>query len=275
MLIPKIFRSHGASDAVQGYWIVSERAGADERRDINFQKFNGEVPGDQTKLKNDVERTLSSLYILYPTARDKQKFDAYFDKLLSLSQVGLVGVRPSTTTAADALASLHSEILDQEAGRVKNSYLRRVGLWGLALLAPTVVISVVLTIWVPASGLRDVYRNVALIWSACMVGTWLSVASRKLTMSFFDLAKLEEDRLDPSIRLVFTGLLTAVLALLLYTGVVTITVGAFHANDWSKLPQNSLLLGALAGIGEKALPANILPHAAALLRGGHTAKAGA
>jgi predicted membrane protein len=86
-------------------------------------------------------------------------------------------------------------------------------------------------------------------------------------MSFYDLARIEEDQLDPSIRLAFTGLLTLVLALMLSTGLIAVTIGGFHANEWPKSVEDALLLGALAGLGEKALPANIMKHAGSLMMG--------
>jgi hypothetical protein len=55
-----------------------------------------------------------------------------------------------------------------------------------------------------------------------MAGVRLSFGARKTSIRFEDLHILEEDRLEPLVRLVFAGLLTLVLALLFSTQAVTI-----------------------------------------------------
>ena len=69
---------------------------------------------------------------------DKQTKKKYFDKLLSLSQVGLVANPAQTETAEFALMKLKDEIVLVEGKRIKNHYMKYLGmqtLHGIALLS--------------------------------------------------------------------------------------------------------------------------------------------
>ena len=59
---------------------------------------------------------------------DKQTKIKYFDKLLSLSQVGLVANPAQTETAEFALMKLKDEIVLVEGKRIKNHYMKYLGI---------------------------------------------------------------------------------------------------------------------------------------------------
>lgn len=54
------------------YWAVVERRGEDGVKDIDFQVLSAGCPSDQQVLKNRIERTLSTLRLVYP-GTDSQK----------------------------------------------------------------------------------------------------------------------------------------------------------------------------------------------------------
>ncbi len=94
-----------------------------------------------------------------------------------------------------------------------------------------------------------------------MIGVWCSFAARKAILTFFDLARIEEDRLDPPLRLIFSGLLTFILGLIFLTGFANVVVGTFQGAHFIHDGAVALLIGALSGIAEKALPVAILQRA--------------
>lgn len=246
-------------EAAVGYWTVERRKGEDGTLDIYFKVLKSGCPADQQRLKNEVERTLSALRVLYAGSVGG-KFEEAFAKLLSLAQVGLAGPSPSTSVAEAALESLQNEIVDREAGRVKNDYMIKLGKWALGFCIAGVVLYFLSgTEWSP-SQIRD-YRNFFLLWSGCMVGVWCSFAARKAVLTFFDLARIEEDRLDPPLRLIFSGLLTFILGLIFLTGFANVVVGTFEGAKFIHDAAVALLIGALSGIAEKALPVAILQRA--------------
>jgi hypothetical protein len=108
-------------------------------------------------------------------------------------------------------------------------------------------------------------RNYFLLWVGCMAGAWCSFASRKVILTFFDLSRLEEDRVDPPLRLIFAGLLTGILGLIFATGFANVTVGTFNGATFLHSGTTALLIGALAGIAEQALPGAITQKAQTIL----------
>ncbi len=241
-----------------GFWNIYEVPNATPR-DIYFGVLKSGCPSAQQQLKDEIERTLSCLRSILG---DGARFNDAFDKLLKLSQVGLVGAEPATATAQAALLSLQAEVVDREGGRVKNAYMLKLGLWaaGSALLSTSLFfIFEAHPTWPPRELLN--YRYFLLLWAGCMAGAWASFATRKSVLNFFDLAIVEEDRTEPALRLVFSGVLTVFLALIFTTGLANVIIGGFHASDLIRSGSTALLTGAFAGLAEKALPAAILKRA--------------
>ena len=94
-----------------------------------------------------------------------------------------------------------------------------------------------------------------------MMGTWASFAARKVTLTFDDLAELEQDRLSPAMRLIFTGVLTFIFALTFLTGMVQIEIGGFRTSDLMRDGVVAMLAGAFFGLLEQSLPAAIMERA--------------
>lgn len=254
-------RQQSAEAKSTGYWAVEPRTGEDTQPDIFFRVLTAGCPAEQQRLKNEIERALSALRVIYAES-SSGKFNEAFAKLLNLAQVGLVGPKPATSVAVSALDSLKSEIVDREAGRIKNNYMIKLGKWALAFCAIGVIAYLVAGIdseLVPAQ-VRH-YRNFLLLWSGCMIGVWCSFASRKVIMGFFDLAGIEEDKVDPPLRLIFSGLLTSILGLIFVTGFANIVVGTFEGAKFLNNGSVALLIGALSGLAEKALPGAIMQRA--------------
>ena len=154
-------------------------------------------------------------------------------------------------------------MVDREAGQIKNGYMIKLGSWAL-LFALVAAATYALLRY---SGVAPWYgnRNYLLLWIGCMVGAWCSFASRKVILTFFDLARIEEDRVDPPLRLIFAGLLTVILGLIFATGFADRVVGTFHASNFLTHGSIALLIGALAGISEQALPGAITQKARSIL----------
>ncbi|MGQ0686369.1 hypothetical protein [Bradyrhizobium sp.] len=253
------------TDGQKGYWIVAERLGDDGQKDIHFKVVAPGCPSEQQTLKNRIERTLSNLRAIHPTGGPK--FNEAFSKLLGLSQVGLVGSNPSVTVAEAALDSLQAEIVDREAGRVKNDYMLKLGRWALAFAFIAVIAYFLLDKYGPNFPRQLVYyRTFFLLWTGCMIGAWCSFASRKVVLTFFDLAQLEEDRIDPPLRLIFAGLLTSILGLVFVTGFANVVIGTFEGAKILQSGSIALLAGALSGMAEKALPAAVMQRAQSLFK---------
>jgi hypothetical protein len=107
--------------------------------------------------------------------------------------------------------------------------------------------------WLPEGQVAHDFRNFFLLTAGASVGTWLSFSLRRPVLSFLDLATLEEDRLDPGLRVLFVTALASIVGLLLWTGAVTIGVGKFTTNDFVSHGATALLIGLMLGIAERTM----------------------
>ncbi len=254
------------SDAVaqlppRTFWRVEPRMSEDGTPDINFCVEKAECPQEQRELKSAVERALTVVKALYSHKDDKKLTEAVA-KLVSLSQVGLVGPNASPAIAMDALRALEADIVEREAGPIKNAYMRKLGFWAAILGGGTFASYLIMQAF-PYLSFPQIQakRNVLLVWTGCMAGTWASFATRKVSLAFSDLIALEEDRIEPQLRLLFTGTLTVILSLIFITGLADVQIGSFEASLLKSSGSVALLIGAFAGLAEKALPSAVLSRA--------------
>jgi hypothetical protein len=251
-----------------GYFVVRQDV---PHLDIVYQVaegMQGACPDDQLALKNDLEGTEAALKVLYP---DEKLRLPRFRELLSLAQVGLQGTA-EPRIAASALANLKQAILTTEGGARKNRYFKdlglRAGVFGGPVLVLAALLKYVLPLFPPVldSGVVRVLVTFTLLFGGAMIGGWLSYGLRTEALTFDELTTPEEDRLEPDIRLVFVGMLTIVVGLALYLGVLEISLGSISSRDLTHRASLALLIGILMGVSERALTgqvtklvSNILP----------------
>jgi hypothetical protein len=211
--------------------------------------------------------------------RARRLQDEYITKLAGVGRLGLEG--PHTALAKLALNSLKSEFVAQEAGRIKNRYLRVLGYWSAGF-----AIALLLGhIWIRATGCAlpsspaaksiciaswwDVHRNFLLAASSAAVGTWVSFAVRRLDLPFEEIALLEEESLDPPFRIVFVVALTLIVCLLFWTRAINIEIGNLRTapDDFTATGSIAIVVGMFCGLSERALATAISGRAAAFVRG--------
>jgi hypothetical protein len=244
-------------------WAMSEGAffvsqDKTDPRDIHFKLASETVtiPAEQHALRDDVEQTLIVLRGVYPESTPT--FSIYFRQLLSLAQTGLVGKNAQPELAKRALANLRRDVTLREAGRIKNAYMRVLGLRALLLGVPALVAAYAFHLFSTGHPIEAVFSTV---WGGCMGGCWVSFGARKPTISFEDLQVLEQDRVEPLMRLVFAGLLAETVALLIVTNAIDLKLGVLSASLLDKSYKVALLVGVLCGLAEQALPSKLLKRA--------------
>jgi hypothetical protein len=231
-------------------------------KDIRFEissDSNGDIPMAQLDLRDQAQAALTVIRII---CTDNVRFREYFQHLLSLSQAGLVGETANPELAQRALDGLKRDITAREAGRVKNEYMKRLGFRALV----GVVIFAVIWGGLYWKGAAIWPKNLAIFEMGTMLGVWLSFGSRKPVLKFEELHILEEDRLEPMVRLIFASMLAATVALVFYLHVANITLGSLSTDRIATDPWAALLFGVLSGISEKALSTNVSRQAAVLIK---------
>jgi len=194
----------------------------------------------------------------------------YLRKLVVIGRLGLQG--PHVEHGKLALSAFRAEFVAQEAGRIKNTYLRHLG------VASGIFSALFFTAYIMAyycsnqNGFWYTHKIVLLAAGSAAIGTWLSFSIRRVILGFDDLAILEEDRLDPSLRVIFVIFLTIVVCLLFWTGAMNIEIGNLRTGDLSNpnstLPTGAiaLLVGVFCGISERALTTAVSGRAAAFVK---------
>ena len=239
---------------MKGYFIVQSNT-VDENFDIKFsihpELAKNEVPEEQQHLYVEVEKTNNIIKSLNKT--DDEIKEKYFNKLLSLSQVGLVGETAQPGLAIKSLKELKKEIVLIEGQRIKNRYMIDLGLWALVSSFIAIMLSGILTVLHMGEFLFP-YINV---WIGAMVGTWISFGARRFSIEFEQLSILEDDMMYVYIRLAYIGISSIIFLLFLNSDILSIEIGKSTTTDINNNVELQLILGLLCGLVESKLGINM------------------
>lgn len=246
---------------MKGCFVVSENQS--EKFDIKCElrsDVEDMVPEEQSILYAEVENACNVIKALNETAEDVKK--KYFDKLLSLAQVGLVperGAQPKM--AMRSLEKLKAEMLLVEGKRIKNQYMRRLGITAVVL---AFIIGVSSTICFEITKM-NAFSIIGYTWLGAMTGAWVSYGARKFQLTFEDMALIEKDMLEPVIRLIYIGVCALIFELFLSCGIATVTVGNITTSVLSSDIQTQILIGILCGLIESKIGIDIYKKANSVL----------
>ena len=197
----------------------------------------------------------------------KRLLDEYLRKLAGIAQLGLEGPHP--TLAKLALSELRNEFVVQQAPRIKNLYVRRLGTAAAIAAIPLLLLYALIYTRAITSDWWSAHSTFLIAAAGAAIGCWMSFSARRVQLAFNDLAVLEEDLLDPSIRVVFVIALTLAACLLFWTGVMNIEIGNLktNASAFAKNGTIAMLIGVFCGLSERALATAISGRAATFVRG--------
>ena len=234
------------------------------------------IPKAQTDVKDGVEAVLRALQQLYlgnsASSDDRQKFRSYYVRLFSLAQLGCEGDNAQPEIAVAALGVVTSDLIGDEAGKVKSQHLKRLGRLGLTFSVPFLILYVLLRAagrgLLFANGFDTlgiqplVLANFMLLWVGCFLGVWLSYLIRTQKFTLADLTQTDDDALQPAVRLIFAGCLTMMLGIILVYPFLEISIGDIPVTRIGDAPMMAFLVGTFCGVSELALPALIGKRAA-------------
>jgi hypothetical protein len=192
-----------------------------------------------------------------------QQLDQYMRKLAAVGRLGLEGSHVQLANLA--LDSLRREFVAQEAGRVKNNYIRSLGIAAIVAVGILSATYAAIQLDFLTAPFWTSHKAFLLAAAGAAVGTWLSFSIRRVSLAFEDLALLEEDMLDPSLRVIFVIGLTVTACLLFWTGAMNIEIGSLKTAQFQGA--TAFLIGLFSGIAERALATAISGRAASFVRG--------
>lgn len=214
------------------------------------------IPEEQNKLYCEVERTTSIIKSLKFT--NKIKKDEYFEKLVTLTQIGLTGPAAQPELAINSLYLLQEDVVNCESGRIKNKYMIDLGKYGLILIGISFFLLLILNYFNIDIGEINKY-----IYTFCgsVIGAWISFGARKIELKFEELAFIEKDKLNPIIRLIFVGVSSMILLLFIDSEIVKFQIGNITNKQIVTSIKLQVLLGVIAGLIEYKLAINLFNKA--------------
>lgn len=230
---------------MQGCFLVDENK--ETKYDINcarIDKFCKDgVPIEQVNLYcsvEDVAKIIRSLRITEDNIKNE-----YFNKLLTLTQSGLAGENAQPELAMASLEKLKSEIIVNEAGRIKNKYMIHLGLAGVLMIAISLILLGILNFY-------HIYilNRYICVFQGAMIGTWVSFGARKVELKFEELSVIEKDRLNPIIRLIFIGISSEILFLFITSDIISFKIGNIKSESLLYSMKLQYLLGVISGLLE-------------------------
>ncbi len=238
--------------------------------DLRLGENARELSPDQQALIVDVYRAKTVVNIVFDRRKNQS---ANHGKSSSVKSLYLKELRDIALVAAESkvgteharkrLEAFQESFVAREAEVVKNQHLRLLGLhclaFGAALSTATFLIAYFTQASTPLNPWHPLLVVLVMAAASC-VGTWLSFSLRKVSITFGDLAGLEEDRLDPIGRVLFVMLLTVLGGLVLMSGLFEVKVADTSLNftdiEGTEPTQQwimAVLFGAFAGISERTL----------------------
>lgn len=197
--------------------------------------------------------------------------DTYVRKLAGIGRLGLQG--PHVQLANLALLGVKAEFVAHEAGRIKNTYIRRLGVaCGVGAALSFLLYAIVVGEFLFTGAFWMDHRTFLLAAGGACIGTWLSFSIRRVTLSFDELGILEEDLLDPSIRVIFVVALTLTACLLFWTNAINVSIGDLQTAQLQKnatsavVGEIAVLVGIFCGIAERGLATAVSGRAAAFAK---------
>lgn len=239
-------------------------------------------PKEQADLQLGIGKVLRAIQILFlsdgenATAAQKTKFRVYYVRLFRLAQLGLEGpgaVAGANSVATSALASVTANLIDDEAGQVKNKHLKVLGRASFLLSLPFATCYLILRCiakspdgWLFKSldhvGVVPLaLANFMLLWIGCFLGVWLSYGIRTTAFTLTDLTVTDADQLVPMIRLIFAGALTMILGILFVIPLIDVKIGIQPLTAVGTEPMLAFLVGCFCGISELLLPTAVAKRA--------------
>jgi hypothetical protein len=219
-----------------------------------------EIPDEQENLVIDISNTLAIITLLYEPKT--AEFNKVFEQLFYLAKTGLEGDTAQPSLATKALIQFKKEVVDRESGKKKNEYLKQLGLRALigcvTLLTIGSFINYLACKKVQCDCIELNYiADILILVSGTMVGVWLSFAITRTYIGFDDLAIIEKDRLEPTLRLIFTGVLAVIFGFLFIKNAIEIKIGGLSSHDLLKDPLTAFLIGTILGLNEKIIGSSL------------------
>lgn len=216
------------------------------------------IPEDQKNLYKEIESTCNIIKSLYKTDNSIKR--KYFNKLLTLAQVGLVGKEGTVQIelAIKSLDKLKEEILIVEGRRIKNEYMKALGK-KILILSTLILIGYLIFINIfNISNIILIHISMySVIFISSLIGTWISFGARNLYITFDKLSVVEDDMMNQCIRLIYIGICSIILITFINTDIIKISFGSISSTNIKESFEIQASIGFICGLIESKIGLNI------------------
>lgn len=227
----------------------------ERENDIIISPIPGfEISDKQQDFILDIEKTQIVIKELYKPDKNIL-YTKYFNQLLKLAQVGLVGDAPNLDLALKAIQQLKSDIVRRESTDIKNKYLKNLGNITINYTLFFIILSVIvkLLFYFKESPNLEYLMNFSVLISGSTIGVWLSATISKTKLEFDDLINMETNQLLPNVKMIFTILLTTMFGLLFIKEAIVIEIGPISTKDFLNDTIIAMIFGVVLGLNERFL----------------------
>lgn len=236
--------------------------GTDEDFNLKPKEVPDPIPDDQRRISHDVYEARNILKLLKEQGafrKDNPSFKEFITRVLQAAETGCTAKHVNTTLAAEALEQIRKDVVRRKGRAITYRYLSVLVKWALAGMAVGAVIILVAKFVVPE------LMGYGWVIMGSMAGAWISLAATRREISFEAMQDFVDLSYEPFIRMLFVGALASIVALFLQLKILTMAIGNV---DLFTFPENltvALLLGLIAGIGEKAVSVQVFERTRKLL----------
>lgn len=236
----------------------------DESDDFNLthrDDYNGPIPEDQRKVSYDAYEARNILKLLKADRAFGKKgpYDEFIRRVVQAARAGCVARYAEPSLAIRGLEQIRMDIVRRVGRPLVYRYLGYLAGWALsgAALGLLMIIAARRT-----QGGIEPYGWVVI---GAMAGAWFSVAASRWQIAFETLPAYLDILYEPFVRMLFVLLVAFAFALFLDLAVISIKIGNTDLAAFTKSPGVALLVGFIAGIGERALSVQLIERAQKVL----------
>lgn len=239
-----------------GYFEKTDAKVKGLQNNISKKTDLGDVPEKQKYLKKTYEETMMVLESTNVSGKA-----AYITQIDEIVEKGLIGNDVDTSRAIHELDIIRDKIAITEGKKLKESYIIKLGKWSLVLgLIPLIIGLMVQSTVKDTSIIR--YVN---LWAGCMAGTWISYTARRVSLDFKDLHICQSDQLEPLLKLLFIGISTIFLFLIIETQLINISFGKVDKGMMKDI-RVVFLFGGFCGLLDSRIPTTLYKKAGTTLK---------
>ncbi len=241
-----------------------EFEGNDQSENFNLkprEDLTSPIPGDQRKVTQDVYEARNVLKLLKEDEAfgTQATYDEFIKRVTQAGRAGCVAPYVDPGGAGSALEQIRVDIVRRVGTPLAYLYLRSLAGWAL------VGIGLALAVVIIGSKALPPIVGYGWVVIGAMLGAWFSVAASRWQIAFETIPGYLDRVYEPFVRMLFVGILGGAFALFLDLSILSIKIGNFDFADFNKSAGAAILVGFVAGIGERALSVQLLDRAQKIL----------